>query len=328
MMEGVLQPFTDKLKTVQFNPPKIPIISNLTGTWLTDAEANSPQYWANHLRQTVRFNQGMRELSQESQRLFLEIGAGNTLGIFSQQPIFSSLRHPKQEQSDATFILHTLGKLWLNGVKINWDKVYQNQSYYRIPLPTYPFERKRYWVDKNITLPSENKVIKTDLSDWFYTPSWERDLLPQTKEIGQLGRNCWLIFLDTQGVGVSLAEKLTSLGQDVFTVAIGETFTELEYRAFALHPEQKEGYGDLLEDLALRELDPNYIIYCWGITEDNDTQQDVRFTSLLYLIQGLEKHKMTSGQLTVITNNLFNVIGNELKQPEKASLSGLCKVRR
>ncbi|PSF37402.1 polyketide synthase [Aphanothece hegewaldii CCALA 016] len=324
MMEPVLKPFIEKIKQIQLNSPKIPIISNVTGTWLTGTEATNPEYWGKHLLSTVRFADGIVELTQEPQRIFLEIGPGNTLGILSKQPIFSSLRHPKQESSDIAFILHTLGKLWGNGVKVNWKNFYTNEHPYRIPLPTYPFERQRYWIEP------QNEPISPDLTNWCYIPSWERDLLPEAVEKEKIQKACWLIFLDSLGVGAKIARQLTLLGQDVITVAIGESFTELDYRAFAIHPNQKEDYFALLEDLSWREFKPNYILHGWGMTEEQTsfTQfQKQGFYSLLFLMQGLEKYKMTTSlQITVLTNHLHDVIGGETLHPEKATLLGLCKV--
>lgn len=323
MMEPVVKPFIEKIKQIQLNSPKIPIISNVTGTWLTGSEATNPEYWGKHLRQTVRFADGIAELTQEPQRIFLEIGPGNTLGILSKQPIFSSLRHPKQESLDIGFILHTLGKLWSNGVKVNWKNFYSNEHPFRIPLPTYPFERQRYWIE-----PQE--PISPDLANWCYIPSWERDLLPKTLEKEKIQKACWLIFLDSLLIGAKIARQLTLLGQDVITVAIGESFTELDYRAFAIHPNQKEDYFALLEDLSWRELKPDYILHGWGMTEEQTSFTEFQkqgFYSLLFLMQGLEKYKMTTSlQMTVLTNHLHDVIGGETLHPEKATLLGLCKV--
>lgn len=327
MMEPVLSPFKEKIKQIQLNSPRISIISNVTGTWLTATDATNSGYWAKHLRQTVRFSAGIAELTKEPQRIFLEVGPGNTLGIFTQQPLFSSLRHPKQEQSDVAFLFNTLGRLWINGVKIDWANFHTNEHCYRVPLPTYPFERQRYWIEASRELQPE---VKANLADWFYTPSWERDVLPEPLERDKLQKSCWLIFIDSSDIGANLARQLTLLGQDIITVAIGESFTELDYRAFAIHPKNREDYNSLLEDLSWRELKPDFIVHCWGITQEcaSFTRfQEQGFYSLLFLMQALEKYKMTTSlRMTVITNNLHDVIGGETLQPEKATLLGLCKV--
>ncbi|MBD2508878.1 SDR family oxidoreductase [Nostoc muscorum FACHB-395] len=153
MMEPILQPFTEHLQKLQLHPPKIEFISNVSGTWIAVAEATDPKYWVKHLRQTVRFNQGITELLKTQERIFLEVGPGRTLSTFVKQHhqdkliVLTSIRHPQEQQSDVEFLLNSLGRLWLCGVKVDWSSFYANEQRHHIPLPTYPFERQRYWIE-------------------------------------------------------------------------------------------------------------------------------------------------------------------------------------
>lgn len=141
---------------VTLNPPRLPFISNLTGTWITPEQATSPDYWAKHLRQTVRLADGIVELLKEPERLFLEVGPGRTLTTLVKEMArdrgatvaLSSLGHHNEKSSDLEIMLQTLGQLWLAGVKIDWAGFHAHEERRRIPLPTYPFERKRYWLDE------------------------------------------------------------------------------------------------------------------------------------------------------------------------------------
>lgn len=152
MMDFIIEPFTKFLAKVNLNPPKIPFLSNLTGTWITSEEATDKSYWGKHLRSSVRFADGITELCKQPNRIFLEVGSGHTLSTLTRQQVqgrlvFCSIGHPHEQQSDVAFLLNTLGHLWLYGIQVNWSGFYANQKYYRIPLPTYPFERKKYWVE-------------------------------------------------------------------------------------------------------------------------------------------------------------------------------------
>ena len=155
MMEGMLAPFTDKVKLVKLNAPTIPFISNLTGTWITPEQATNPSYYAQHLRSCVRFADGIKQFFTYPDQILLEVGPGRTLSTLAkrhpdkptEQITLTSVRHPQEEGSDVTFLLKALGQLWLAGTEVNWDSYYGEEKYYRIPLPTYPFERKRYWID-------------------------------------------------------------------------------------------------------------------------------------------------------------------------------------
>ncbi|MBN3951614.1 MAG: acyltransferase domain-containing protein [Nostoc sp. NMS7] len=155
MMEPILEAFAERVKKVTLNPPKLPYISNLTGTWITVTQATNPDYYAQHLRSTVLFAQGVEKLLATPEQVLLEVGPGHTLTTLvkrhpdkaSAQTVLTSVRHPQEKQSDTRVLFNTLGQLWLTGVKVDWFGFYSQDEYYRLPLPTYPFERQRYWID-------------------------------------------------------------------------------------------------------------------------------------------------------------------------------------
>jgi len=178
MMEPVLEKFKSVFDNVRLEQPKIPFLSNLTGDWITPDQATSPAYWAKHIRHTVRFSDGVCKLLSDPDRIFVEVGPGNTLSSIVRQVaahtdshhkdptalnIFSSLRHPKQQFSDIAFFLQTMGKLWLMGEEINWHGLHENKVRYRLHLPTYPFEHKKYWIEPDKVFDGqEHSPNKTD----------------------------------------------------------------------------------------------------------------------------------------------------------------------
>ena len=155
MMDPILDAFASEVKKTRRNRPQIPFLSNVTGTWITPEEAMAPDYWVRHLRHTVQFSDGVRELLKEPNRVFLEVGPGNTLSSLvkrhlsesGNQAVLSSIRHPNEQESDVGFILNTLGRLWLTGVEVDWSGFYKREKRHRVRLPAYPFERRRYWVE-------------------------------------------------------------------------------------------------------------------------------------------------------------------------------------
>lgn len=155
LMDPVKDKFLAVLKDVKFNAPDIPFISGVTGTWIQPEQACSNQYWASQLREPVRFSQGIQEILKDPSRLLLELGPGNSLCLLARQHrdketeegIFSSIRHVRQTDPDLVFILKNLSGLWLAGGRVEWQGYYQQEKRRRIPLPTYPFERKRYWME-------------------------------------------------------------------------------------------------------------------------------------------------------------------------------------
>ncbi|HLM56821.1 MAG TPA: type I polyketide synthase [Pyrinomonadaceae bacterium] len=163
MMEPILQPLAEAFKKLALKQPQIPYISNVTGTWLGVAEAQTSEYWARHLRQPVRFADGVSELCKEPGQIFLEVGFGRTLcGLVRQllpadsteTLVFASLHASRAAGADVSHMLETLGELWMAGARVDWDGVYRHELRRRLPLPTYPFERKRHWLE-----PSQDHVL-------------------------------------------------------------------------------------------------------------------------------------------------------------------------
>ena len=170
MMDSVIEPFMNLLAKVNLNPPKIPFVSNVTGTWITTEEATDNSYWVKHLRSSVRFADGISELCKQPNRIFLEVGFGRTLSTLTKQQsqgklVLCSIGHPHNQQSDIAFLLNTLGNLWLYGVQVDWSDFYANEKLYRLPLPTYPFERKRYWIES--TKVNELNQLRNEKNNHF-----------------------------------------------------------------------------------------------------------------------------------------------------------------
>ncbi len=160
MMVPILESFTKEVEKIKLNPPQIPFISNVTGTWIPAAEATSPAYWTRHLRHTVRFADGIGELGKEPERIYLEVGPGRTLSALAGEQLdeaaIASLGHQRERQFDVERLLEAVGRLWLAGVQIDWPRLYDGQRRRRVPLPTYPFERKRYWIEPQREPPEQH----------------------------------------------------------------------------------------------------------------------------------------------------------------------------
>lgn len=162
MMEAIVAPFAELVGKVKLSPPQIPFVSSVTGDWITPEEATNPMYWAQHLRQTVRFADGVKTLWQQPERLLLEVGPRTTTTTLArqqaknikQQITIASLSDNADNEAEWTALLQAMGQLWLAGVTINWNNFYQEERRQRIPLPNYPFERQRFWIDP---LPHPNR---------------------------------------------------------------------------------------------------------------------------------------------------------------------------
>jgi acyl transferase domain-containing protein/acyl carrier protein len=344
-MEAVVEEFTRSLGRVELSAPSIPFISNVTGTWITAEEATDPVYWGRHLREPVRFAQGLDELLKEPQRLLLEVGPGNTLSALARReagaslgrPALASLPRPDETRPADAHIAETLGRLWLAGVNVDWAKLHDGEQRRRVPLPTYPFERERFWLERkpghNISSAARRASgRKPDPADWFYAPLWKQSLPLDEEAAGRPAS--WLVFLDECGVGTQLAERLTRAGQDVVSVKAGERFAKLGERLYAVDPRAPQDYARLLRELRGLGKYPERIAHLWGVTAQARTglaayadALTYGFDSLLSLAQALGDQPTTDAlRVAVVTNNVHGVTGEEHLCPEKATVLGPCKV--
>ncbi|QBN20616.1 amino acid adenylation domain-containing protein [Flavobacterium nackdongense] len=179
MMDPILEIFEAEVKRTQLHKPNLPIVSTVTGTWLKDDEATNPQYWTNHLRNTVRFADATNTLLKLEDILFLEVGPGQTLTALTKQqgagkiiPAFTSLLLPKNQETEYHSILNTLGELWLQGINPDWDVFYASQNRQKVNLPSYVFDRKLCWVNPPMAqlqisraIPIENQNLISSVED-------------------------------------------------------------------------------------------------------------------------------------------------------------------
>src|SRR5262249_15855399 len=141
LMEPAVAPFVDAFSGVPLAAPKIPYVSNLTGDWITEAQATDPRYYGQHIRHAVKFSDRGLRLLAEPDQVFLEVRRGNTLsGLVRQHTkgqgghvILSSLRHVQEQASDAATVTTALGRLWVSGAAVDWAGVHANEQRRRVP---------------------------------------------------------------------------------------------------------------------------------------------------------------------------------------------------
>jgi non-ribosomal peptide synthase protein (TIGR01720 family) len=337
MMDPILGSFRAEIKKINLNAPQIPYISNVTGDWITAEEATDPGYWLTHLRQTVRFNDGLETLFKRQHQLFVEVGPGKALSTLAQRHpakpskllSIASLRHVQETQSDVFCLLRAVSGLWLRGVKVNWPQFHDPAQPRRVPLPTYPFERKRYWIDLQPFAPMKESAERRDIAEWFYAPVWKQSVLQAVSSVV----NSWLLFVDDGGLGAQLATQLPGA---VITVKQGIAFAKLSDTEYEIDPRHPEDYEALLADIKTIGPIPRRLVHLWSVSAEDESLEntlDKSFYSLLFLAQALGQHLLSTGltndgafDLTIISNSLHKVLGDERLVPAKATLLGPCRV--
>jgi acyl transferase domain-containing protein/acyl carrier protein len=351
MMEPILPEFTEQVKRVNLNSPQIPYISNVTGTWIRTKEATDANYWARHLRSTVRLLDGFGRLLEGENRIAIEVGPGQTLTMLARlhnekkrnHVFLNTLPHPSDKRSDEEITLKLLGYIWCLGIDLNWQNLYTNLDCHRVPLPTYPFERKPFWVEPKTAHIVDSNIPKQpdkkrQIAEWFYRPVWRKSNLKDVStplDLNLKYKN-WLVFIDQCKFGQQLVKALKDANQEVTVVRIGDHFAQLTESTFCLNPSVYDHYTVLLENLMEKGKIPQIICHLWGITANKystpsiefiDQIQRQAFNSLLNIVQVFSKQDGNDPlRIEVVTNNMQKVTGNDLICPEKAIMMGPCRV--
>ncbi len=275
MLEPILGAFREFCQTISFAKPRIPFVSNLTGNWIQDSEATDPEYWVQHLRNTVRFADNVATVLKDDSRVLVEIGPGRTLaslakaGAEKSADAFNSMRHPKEAQSDVEFALRTLGRIWATGAPIDWSRFWGDEPRKRVPLPTYPFERQSYWIK-----PGDVSSPKSDVSkplkkrplidDWFGVFNWSQQGAPKPSETIE---DHWLVFADQASTWDSIVAGMRDIPRTIL-VKRGSQYKEVSENEYEITAASESDFEKLLEALKQKEAFPQRIVYLWSLDEN------------------------------------------------------------
>jgi acyl transferase domain-containing protein/acyl carrier protein len=344
-MDPVVAPFSEAVARHALSAPQTPFISCVSGTWISPDEATDPAYWGRQLRATVRFDDGMRKLLSLPDPVLIELGPGNTLctlaglqsdaGKAADIPRIQTLPSASQTAAhdSARSTLDALGRAWCAGVTVDLGApapaADPRQQPRRVPLPGYPFARERYYIDAPTAARAGSETVTQigqpkAIADWFHVPSWQRRPVvarPPTPT----DRIRWLLFADDRGIADALAEQIEHAGQDAFRVTPGARFAQSGYRQFKVGPGDAGSLLALFADLANRDVQAEQIVWLWPLGRDAEDEDREPFLELLTLVQNLGEREEPL-QITVVSANACDVVGDTAPREAQAALSGLCQV--
>ncbi len=342
LMEPVLDEFASIVSRLEPRAPEIPFVSNVSGRWITGEQARSAAYWAQHVRATVRFHEGLGALLAKPDRVLLEVGPGETLCKFARQhehagaerPLLATQPAPGQGERDR--FLRCAAQLWVSGVEV--DVEVRGRERRRVPLPTYPFERRSYWIEapregagtaRTSALPVTGR---RDVDDWFYVPVWKRAEPLVRLRAGEL-QGCVLILSDDTSLSRRLAAFLREEGARVVCAEPALEYAHIGEDRYALRPGERGDHELLLRAIESDGGPVTHVCHLLcvdpSVVERSGVALSERsFFSLLALAQALdataEGERQTS--ITVVASQLEDVMGVEALCPDKATLHGPCKV--
>ncbi len=238
-------------------------------------------------------------------------------------------------------VLGGLAGLWVRGARIDWTRFYEDELRLRIPLPTYPFERKRHWVEQfNLTAMFEkyrqNKAKSGDYRDWLYLPTWKRAPSLADPATKPHKKESWLVFMDETGFGDRVLEHLKLRGIAAIPVRIADSFGGKKDSGYFVNPSRKEDFKELTEALSEAGHFPGVILHLWCVFNRSVCESRMDFAekcrkrgfySLLYLAQALgEKGLEERIRIAAVTNNMYEISDEGVAYPEKAVILGPCRV--
>ena len=322
-MDPVLDEFTAIVSRVTLRAPQRRFLSNLSGTWITSEQATSPAYWAKQLRAPVLFAAGVQTLLRDGFDFFVEVGPGRTLGTLAraQAPAIAaaaSLPAAQERLEDHEVLLDALGRAWARGASIDWTAFYAGERRRRVPLPTYPFERQKYWIE-----PDEEAVERKRArvranekqpfpTEWLYTRSWKQTPSPGWSSAAESApASTWIVISDGSAVASRVIAALEP------QVAPGRFFVV-----------------STLDDAPIsalsQEAAPLRILHLGSAAvaspAEPDALLDAGFFSLSSLGASLARLGPVSATVKVVTSGVDQVTGTETLVPERATVIGPCLV--
>lgn len=326
MMDPILAAFEAEVAAVPRSTPSVPFLSNVTGTWITPRQAVDPAYWASHLRQPVRFGACVAALLAENGPWsFVECGPGRQLaGLVKSRlprdaaPPVQSLPDPAQvgkrkagpvpaPETEAGTVYGAAGRLWVAGVPLDTGRF--GPDGVRVPLPTYPYERQRYWVEpdpaefQDRDSAGDNRTGPLAPREWFAVPTWRPMRHSDRSEPLEA---CVLFVAGPRGE--RLAETLRASGTEVTVVRHGEPYDLAEPApARVVHACALDG------ERAGTDLDA-----AWKA-------QEVGFFSALALVKAIAAVSRDV-HLDLLTSETEDAVSGGLRRPEHATLAGISRV--
>jgi acyl transferase domain-containing protein/thioesterase domain-containing protein len=223
MMEPILADFSAFAERYTFHEPQLKWISTLTGKPVVKADVCTPDYWAKQIRNPVRFTDAVEHVLASSDKVLLEVGPGRALGSMllqhpahkREQSVVSSLSPTYCSNEDAEYLMLALGDLWMGGVEVDWAAFYQGERRLRVRLPSYPFERKSFWVaapeqGRTDPAPGEPRPQLSVQTPQEEGPSKDQDEISTHDRLSQLEQELSELVQELSGLDVGPVEEEVS----------------------------------------------------------------------------------------------------------------------
>jgi acyl transferase domain-containing protein/NADP-dependent 3-hydroxy acid dehydrogenase YdfG/acyl carrier protein len=353
MLEPYLNEFREACAGVRFRAPSMRFISNLSGAEAEGNEVATVDYWVRHLRNTVRFSAGVESmLAAFPDALLLEVGPGNTLCSLARlhlqkgrEPVaIPTMRHPKEAGSDWSVFLLAYGRLWAGGYEVSWDWLYEGRRRFRIPLPSYPFEKKRHWIDETpsglgVAQREPGRLVRrADVEQWLAVPVWEES---EAEARSDHAVDVILFVGEMWGIGEEVRQALhrqTEDGAKVICAVRGKEYPAALSLSGRFEPGAKASWAQLVEGasalakkglLVVSSLGDGAIDGADQWPGDVEWRMEETFFEGVRLMQALgEGGGACASYVRFLSCGAFDIAGEGSADAFQHSLAGACRVMR
>ncbi|MFB8275285.1 SDR family NAD(P)-dependent oxidoreductase [Nocardia colli] len=339
MHSPLLDPLRERLielfDGIELRAPRIPFVSNLTGTWITGEQARDPNYWADQMCSTVEFADGVYTLAESDPCVVIDLGAGQLGSLVSQVLIQSggaaalpTLRGSATRDPDEMIVARTLGRLWVGGVDVDWSRI--GSSGRSISLPTYSFKHQQFWPEPgNGRAEPVRAIAGTDTAATeLFEPQW----VTAPASVDSVDRQGpYLVFVDPDTCSAELARHLAKIldGVDWVSVAPGTEFGTSGADGYRIRPDRPADYAELVAALADRDLLPRTVVHLWSVSGPNSEPPDsvtahrrLGFDSLMALAGQLGRHAIDGCRILVVTDHAQIIDPEDDLHPGKTTVTG------
>ncbi|MEQ1761352.1 MAG: SDR family NAD(P)-dependent oxidoreductase, partial [Vicinamibacterales bacterium] len=281
LMEPILEAFEDSASQVRFRPPSVTFVSNVSGRIVSD-NTITPEYWRRHLRETVRFEDGLKTLESIGVGVFIEIGATpHLIGIAAQAlphhpgPWLASMRPGENE---LVTLYKAVADLYELGLELDWRAIQSGYGGF-VHLPRYPFQRQRFWISSPGAPPALAHQPSPHLAntrELLYEIKWKA-VSADAENKGQVHNSSeggpWVVFVDSTGFGAQVVSELVRRRIKHIVVTPGIHFEASGEDAYSINPHSEQDFRQLQD--ALKGHLVETVVYLWALESKSTTEQDL-----------------------------------------------------
>ncbi|MGH9241589.1 MAG: SDR family NAD(P)-dependent oxidoreductase [Vicinamibacterales bacterium] len=330
LMAGVVDPLNDAALAHTASPPRVPWISTVTGEVITAAPPAA--YWGAQVTAPVQWAAAVASARAfvGAAPVWLELGPGHTLTRLVQPLSAGETAISAMDGADAAAATAAAcGQAWAAGADVDWMAYHRHLPRQRLALPSYPFQRQRYWLEaapRRDTAASARVEKRSDISQWLYVPTWKQ--MPPARGVRRDGEHC-LLFAASTEVGERLKKTLEARGCVVTIAEPGDGWSARSADRYVVNPGVREDYATLFDALVRADRFPARIVHAW--TADGpagqESETDRGTGSIVRAVHAITRSTVPPPvRMVVLSSETQIVSGSETVSPARASITGLCRV--